>query len=81
MINRTIADLIGNTQLIKLQRVVKNGSAAVYVKIESANPGGSVKDRIGLAMIVAAEKSGELKAGGTIVEATSGTRRCVSLKN
>jgi cysteine synthase A len=81
MINRTIADLIGNTQLIKLQRVVKNGSAAVYVKIESANPGGSVKDRIGLAMIVAAEKSGELKAGGTIVEATSGTRRCGSLKN
>lgn len=72
MINRTITDLIGNTQLIKLQRVVKNGSADVYVKIESANPGGSVKDRIGLAMIVAAEKSGELKAGGTIVEATSG---------
>jgi cysteine synthase A len=72
MINRTIADLIGNTQLIKLQRVVSNGSADVYVKMESANPGGSVKDRIGLAMIVAAEKSGELLAGGTIVEATSG---------
>jgi len=72
MINQSIADLIGNTQLIKLQRVVSNGSADVYVKMESANPGGSVKDRIGLAMIVAAEKSGELKAGGTIVEATSG---------
>jgi len=72
MINRTIADLIGNTPLIKLQRVVRNGSADVYVKIESTNPGGSVKDRIGLAMIVAAEKSGELVAGGTIVEATSG---------
>ncbi|MDD1606403.1 MAG: cysteine synthase A [Methylococcaceae bacterium] len=72
MINQTIADLIGNTKLVKLQRIVKNGSADVYVKIESANPGGSVKDRIGLAMIVAAEKSGELAAGGTIVEATSG---------
>lgn len=72
MINRTIADLIGNTPLIKLQRVVKEGSADVYVKIESTNPGGSVKDRIGLAMIVDAEKSGKLKAGGTIVEATSG---------
>jgi cysteine synthase A len=72
MINRTIADLIGNTPLIKLQRVVKEGSADVYVKIESTNPGGSVKDRIGLAMIVDAEKSGKLTAGGTIVEATSG---------
>ena len=72
MINQTIADLIGNTKLVKLQRIVKNGSADVYVKIESTNPGGSVKDRIGLAMIVAAEKSGELKSGGTIVEATSG---------
>ncbi len=72
MINRTIADLIGNTKLVKLQRVVKDGSADVYVKMESANPAGSVKDRIGLAMIVAAEQSGELAAGGTIVEATSG---------
>jgi cysteine synthase A len=72
MINRTIADLIGNTPLIKLQRIVKEGSADVYIKIESTNPGGSVKDRIGLAMIVDAEKSGKLKAGGTIVEATSG---------
>lgn len=72
MINKTIADLIGNTPLIKLQRLVKNGSADVYLKIESGNPGGSVKDRIGLAMIEAAEKSGQLPAGGTIVEATSG---------
>jgi cysteine synthase A len=72
MINRTIADLIGNTQLVKLQRVVKNGSADVYVKMESGNPGGSVKDRIGLAMIDAAEKSGHLPTGGAIVEATSG---------
>ena len=72
MINKTIADLIGNTALIKLQRVVKENSADVYVKMESFNPGGSVKDRIGLAMIKAAEKSGQLSAGGTLVEATSG---------
>jgi cysteine synthase A len=72
MINQSIADLIGGTKLVKLQRVVKKGSADVYVKIESGNPGGSVKDRIGLAMIEAAEKSGELAAGGAIVEATSG---------
>lgn len=72
MINKTIADLIGDTKLVKLQRVVKEGSADVYVKMESGNPGGSVKDRIGLAMIEAAEKSGELAKGGAIVEATSG---------
>jgi cysteine synthase A len=72
MINQSIAGLIGNTKLVKLQRVVKEGSADVYVKIESSNPGGSVKDRIGLAMISAAEKSGALQAGGAIVEATSG---------
>ncbi|NOR71774.1 MAG: cysteine synthase A [Methylomarinum sp.] len=67
-----VTKLIGNTDLIKLQRLVKDGSADVYVKIESRNPGGSVKDRIGLAMVLAAEHSGELKAGGTIVEPTSG---------
>ncbi|MCK5120541.1 MAG: cysteine synthase A [Methylococcales bacterium] len=67
-----VTKLIGNTDLIKLQRLVKDGSADVYAKIESRNPGGSVKDRIGLAMVLAAEHSGELKAGGTIVEPTSG---------
>lgn len=67
-----VTKLIGNTDLIQLQRLVKKGSADVYVKMESTNPGGSVKDRIGLAMIQAAEHSGELKAGGTIVEPTSG---------
>jgi cysteine synthase len=72
MINKTVTDLIGNTQLVKLQHHVKDGSADVYLKIESSNPGGSVKDRIGLAMIEAAEKSGQLSAGGAIVEATSG---------
>ena len=72
MINQTIVDLISNTQLIKLQHLIKKGSADIYLKIESDNASDSLEDRIGLAMIIAAEKSGELKAGGTIVEATSG---------
>jgi len=67
-----VTKLIGNTDLVKLQHLVKPGSADVFVKLESRNPGGSVKDRIGLAMIVAAEKSSQLKPGGTIVEPTSG---------
>ncbi|MCK5478460.1 MAG: cysteine synthase A [Methylococcales bacterium] len=67
-----VTKLIGNTDLVKLQRLVKQGSADVFVKLESRNPGGSVKDRIGLAMIQAAEKSGELITDGTIVEPTSG---------
>jgi len=67
-----ITQLIGNTELVKLNRLVEAGSADVFLKIEAANPGGSVKDRIGLAMIISAEKSGELKAGGTIIEPTSG---------
>lgn len=67
-----VTKLIGNTDLVKLQRLVKQGSADVFVKLESRNPGGSVKDRIGLAMIQAAEKSGELLTDGTIVEPTSG---------
>ena len=67
-----VTKLIGNTDLVKLQRLVKGDSADVYVKLESRNPGGSVKDRIGLAMIQAAEHSGDLKPGGTIVEPTSG---------
>lgn len=67
-----ITKLIGNTDLVKLQRVVSKNSAEVLVKLESRNPGGSVKDRIGLSMIVAAEKAGQLDAGGAIVEPTSG---------
>lgn len=67
-----ITKLIGNTDLVKLQRIAPEHAADVLVKLESRNPGGSVKDRIGLAMIVAAEKSGELDVGGTIVEPTSG---------
>ena len=67
-----ITQLIGNTPLVKLQRIVPENSATVLVKLESRNPGGSVKDRIGLAMIQAAEKSGKIKNGGIIVEPTSG---------
>jgi cysteine synthase len=68
----SIIDLIGNTPMVKLNRVVEPDSADVYVKLEWFNPGGSVKDRIGKAMIEAAEKAGKLKPGDTIVEPTSG---------
>jgi len=67
-----ITQLIGKTDLVKLNHIVPQGAADIYVKIESRNPGGSVKDRIGLAMILAAEASGQLKPSGTIVEPTSG---------
>lgn len=67
-----VAKLIGNTPLVQLRRVVAEGSAEIYAKIEFFNPGGSVKDRICLSMIEAAEKEGKLKPGGTIVEPTSG---------
>lgn len=67
-----ISELIGNTSLVKLRNITEAGSADVLVKLESRNPGGSVKDRIGLSMIMAAEREGKLKAGGTIVEPTSG---------
>jgi cysteine synthase len=67
-----IGELIGNTSLLKLRHIAEAGSADILVKLESRNPGGSVKDRIGLAMIKAAEQEGRLKAGGTIIEPTSG---------
>ncbi|MFH1685990.1 MAG: cysteine synthase A [bacterium] len=67
-----IGDAIGRTPLIKLNRLTAGDSATVYAKMESFNPGGSVKDRIGVAMIDAAEKSGHLRPGMTIVEPTSG---------
>ncbi|MCQ8180058.1 cysteine synthase A [Methylomonas sp. SURF-1] len=67
-----VTQLIGNTPLVKLHKVVEENSATVLVKLESRNPGGSVKDRIGLAMVQAAEKSGQLRGGGIIVEPTSG---------
>lgn len=67
-----ITELFGNTPLVKLNTLTKDIKATVYAKMESMNPGASVKDRIGLKMILEAEKSGDLKPGGTIIEATSG---------
>ncbi|HGA2400235.1 TPA: cysteine synthase A [Streptococcus agalactiae] len=71
-IYNSITDLIGNTPIIQLHHIVPEGAAEVYVKLESFNPGSSVKDRIALAMIEDAEQKGILKAGDTIVEPTSG---------
>jgi cystathionine beta-synthase len=68
----TILDLVGDTPLVRLQRIVPDGAATVIAKLEYLNPGGSVKDRIGLRMIEAAEREGHLRPGGTIVEPTSG---------
>jgi cysteine synthase A len=68
---RTILDTIGNTPHLRIQRLF-GADAHVWIKSERSNPGGSIKDRIALAMIEDAEKSGALKAGGTIVEPTSG---------
>lgn len=68
----SVVELIGATPLVRLNRVVEPGSAEVWAKFEAANPGGSVKDRIALAMVEAAEASGDLRPGGTIVEPTSG---------
>src|SRR5262249_3102756 len=67
-----ICQLIGNTPIVRLNRIPKDGWAEMLVKLESFNPGGSVKDRIGLKMIDAAERQGRLKPGGYIVETTSG---------
>lgn len=71
-IARHITDLIGNTPLVQLGSVVPEGAGIVAAKVEYLNPGGSSKDRIAVKMIDAAEASGELKPGGTIVEPTSG---------
>jgi cystathionine beta-synthase len=73
----TILDLIGNTPLVRLSHVTRDlgpadGQPLILAKLETLNPGGSVKDRIGLPMIEAAERAGLLKPGGTIVEPTSG---------
>jgi cystathionine beta-synthase len=68
----TVLDLIGGTPLVRLQRLSKGYAPTLLAKLEYLNPGGSVKDRIGLRMIEEAERSGKLKPGGTIVEPTSG---------
>lgn len=72
LIADSVLDLIGNTPLVRLSHVVPEGSAEVLGKMESLNPAGSVKDRIALSMIEAAEEQGLIKPGDTIVEPTSG---------
>ena len=67
-----ITETIGNTPLVRINRIAPKGAAEVVVKLESFNPLSSVKDRIAISMVEEAERSGELKPGGTIVEATSG---------
>lgn len=68
----TILDTVGGTPLVRLRRVAEGIACPVLAKVESFNPGGSVKDRIGLSMVEAMEREGRLKPGGTIVECTSG---------
>src|SRR5438876_10945623 len=68
----SVLDLIGRTPVVRLNRLPKPGGAVVVAKVESLNPGGSVKDRIALAMVEDAERRGILKPSGTIVEPTSG---------
>ena len=70
-IHKNITELVGNTPLVRINRLNK-GAAEVVVKVEYFNPGSSVKDRIALAMVEAAEKAGVLKPGGTLIEPTSG---------
>ncbi len=71
-VHSNVLSTIGNTPLVRLNHVTRGIQATVLAKLEFLNPGGSVKDRIGLAMIEAAEREGKLRPGGTIVEGTSG---------
>src|SRR5207248_7980208 len=68
----TILQSVGETPLVQLRRLTEGLTARVYVKLESSNPGGSVKDRVAVAMIAEAERRGWLRPGGTIIEATAG---------
>ena len=68
----TILQSIGRTPLVRLRRLTEGLSVPVYVKVEALNPGGSVKDRVALAMIAEAERRGWLRPGGTVIEATAG---------
>ena len=72
LIAESVLDLVGNTPLVRLGRIVPTGSATILAKMEELNPAGSVKDRIALSMVEAAEAAGLLKPGDTIVEPTSG---------
>src|SRR5215203_5724806 len=68
----TVLDLVGNTPIVRLETLSRETGAVILAKLEYLNPGGSVKDRIGLALIEAAEQDGRLRPGGAIVEPTSG---------
>src|SRR5579862_5973936 len=68
----SVLDLVGNTPIVRLDGISRDVPGTILAKLEYLNPGGSVKDRIGLAMIEAAERDGRLRPGGTIVEPTSG---------
>jgi cystathionine beta-synthase len=72
MIHDSVLELVGNTPLVRLRRIPSANDAEVIAKVECFNPGGSIKDRIAIRIIEDAEKSGRLKPGGTVVEATSG---------
>ena len=69
---KNILETIGNTPLVKINKITKDIPALVLAKIETVNPGNSIKDRMAVKMIEDAEKSGKLKPGGVIVEGTSG---------
>src|ERR1700712_4631868 len=71
-IHENVSELVGRTPIVRLNKLADGLGAQVVAKLEFYNPANSVKDRIGVAIIDAAEQSGELKPGGTIVEATSG---------
>ena len=70
-INTSVLDMIGNTPMLKLSKF-DTGPCELFIKLECQNPGGSIKDRIAVVMIDAAEKEGKIKPGGTIIEATAG---------
>ncbi len=72
MWHNNILDVIGNTPIVRLHRVAKGVRATLLAKLEHMNPGGSIKDRIGITMLEAAEKAGRIRPGGTVIEGTSG---------
>src|SRR5258705_13790203 len=74
-VSRGVLDAIGRTPVVELRRLVPAGSARILAKLESANPTGSMKDRMAKAVIEAAEADGRLPPGGTVVEYTAGTTR------
>ena len=70
--NKNIIDIIGNTPIVKLNKICNNIKSKLYVKLEYLNPGGSIKDRMGVYICKRAQEKGEIKPGGIIIESTSG---------